>query len=69
MKRYTELVLKKFPVWIKVLLAAGGDIKQSRGIKLSERIKKYIKDIEENATEEDWLRCMKKISYISARKN
>lgn len=54
---------------IKVFLAAGGDIKQSRGIKLSERIKKYIKDIEENATEEDWLRCMKKISYISARKN
>lgn len=54
---------------IKVFLAAGGNINESRAILLVKEIKDYLKDIEQNATEEDWLRCMNKTSYISVRKN
>ena len=54
---------------IKTYLAAGGELNKSRAVMLVNEMKNYLEDIEQNATEEDWLRCMKKTSYISARKD
>lgn len=52
---------------IKTFLAAGGNIKDSRGKQLIDIVSTYLDEIEKNATSDDWQKCMKTISYIPAR--
>ena len=52
---------------IKTFLAAGGNIKDSRGKLLIDIVSTYLDEIEKTATPDDWQKCMKTISYIPAR--
>lgn len=52
---------------IKTFLAAGGNIKDSRGKLLIDTVSTYLDEIEKTATPDDWQKCMKTISYIPAR--
>lgn len=52
---------------IQTFLAAGGNIKNSRGRQLVDIISDYLNEIEKQATVDDWQKCMKTISYIPAR--
>lgn len=52
---------------IKTFLAAGGNIKDSRGKLLIDTVSTYLDEIEKTATLDDWQKCMKTISYIPAR--
>lgn len=52
---------------IKTFLAAGGNIKDSRGKLLIDIVGTYLDEIEKTATPDDWQKCMKTISYIPAR--
>lgn len=52
---------------IKTFLAAGGNIKDSRGKLLIDIVSTYLDEIEKTATSDDWQKCMKTISYIPAR--
>ena len=52
---------------IQIFLAAGGNIKNSRGKQLIDAVSTYLDEIEKNATSDDWQKCMKTISYIPAR--
>lgn len=52
---------------IKTFLAAGGNIKDSRGKQLIDIVSTYLDEIEKTATPDDWQKCMKTISYIPAR--
>ena len=52
---------------IKTFLAAGGNIKDSRGKLLIDTVSTYLDEIEKTATPDDWQKCMKTISYITAR--
>lgn len=54
---------------IETFLAAGGDIKNSRGKMLADIIAGHLKYIQKNATDDDWRKCMQEISYIPPRKN
>ena len=54
---------------IKTFLAAGGNIKDSRGKLLIDIVSNYLDEIEKTATPDDWQKCMKSISYIPARKD
>ena len=54
---------------IQIFLAAGGNIKNSRGKQLIDAVSTYLDEIEKTATPDDWQKCMKKISYIPARKD
>lgn len=54
---------------IETFLVAGGDIKNSRGKMLTDRVADDLTYIEENATDDDWHKCMKDISYIPQRKD
>ena len=54
---------------IQTFLAAGGNIKNSRGRQLVDIISNYLNEIEKQATVDDWQKCMKEISYIPARKD
>lgn len=54
---------------IKTFLAAGGNIKDSRGKLLIDIVSTYLDEIEKTATPDDWQKCMKSISYIPARKD
>ncbi len=52
---------------IQTFLAAGGNIRDSRGKQLIDIVSTYLDEIEKNATPDDWQKCMKTISYIPAR--
>ena len=52
---------------IQTFLAAGGNIKDSRGKLLIDTVSTYLDEIEKTATPDDWQKCMKTISYIPAR--
>lgn len=52
---------------IQTFLAAGGNIRDSRGKQLIDIVSTYLDDIEKTATPDDWQKCMKTISYIPAR--
>ena len=54
---------------IQTFLAAGGNIKNSRGRQLVDIISEYLNEIEKQATVDDWQKCMKEISYIPVRKD
>lgn len=54
---------------IQTFLAAGGNIKNSRGRQLVDIISEYLSEIEKQATVDDWQKCMKEISYIPVRKD
>lgn len=54
---------------IQTFLAAGGNIKNSRGRQLVDIISNYLNEIEKQATVDDWQKCMKEISYIPVRKD
>lgn len=54
---------------IQTFLAAGGNIKNSRGRQLVDIISDYLNEIEKQATVDDWQKCMKEISYIPVRKD
>ena len=54
---------------IQTFLAAGGNIKNSRGRQLVDIISDYLSEIEKQATVDDWQKCMKEISYIPVRKD
>lgn len=52
---------------IQTFLAAGGNIRDSRGKQLIDIVSTYLDEIEKNATPDDWQKCMKIISYIPTR--
>ena len=52
---------------IQTFLAAGGNIRDSRGKQLIDIVSTYLDEIEKTATPDDWQKCMKTISYIPAR--
>jgi len=54
---------------IETFLSAGGDIKHSRGKMLADIVDWHLTYIEQNATDDDWRKCMKDISYIPPRKD
>lgn len=54
---------------IQTFLAAGGNIRDSRGKQLIDIVSTYLDEIEKNATPDDWQKCMKEISYIPVRKD
>lgn len=54
---------------IQTFLAAGGNIRDSRGKQLIDIISDYLNEIEKQATVDDWQKCMKEISYIPVRKD